>query len=345
MHDFTSCLDTLYRARYQIESIVLCHVGGPRSLAPTLVHPSIAMKPHALTIVIASLLSLPAVVCAAEPNPEIAGLEKTAAAFVTAYNQKNAEAIAQLFVEQGELTDLTGELTTTGHAQIQAKYADLFSDEKSPTLAIEVASVRLITPTVAIEDGTYHLDLPGDDQTVRSFAYSAVMLKNDSGEWKIGSSRTLKEITDAAGQLAELAAAIKGNWSGSKDGTHFDLTYGWDDSGKFLIGDLAVTKPDSEPQSTQIRIGWDGARKTITWWTFDSAGGSAKGDWTAVDDTWLVHSEGTTADGEKTSSNGELSFDGKDTMIWKASERLVDGEKLPDNLLHLIRQTTPATEE
>jgi hypothetical protein len=117
-----------------------------------------------------------------------------------------------------------------------------------------------------------------------------------------------------------------------------DFAFGWDDSGKFLTGEMLLTKPDIDPQTTNIRIGWDGARKTITWWTFDSEGGFAKGDWTPSETGWLLRTEGTTADGEATSGNGILVRDGNDTLLWKATNRLVDGESLPDNELRLVRR-------
>jgi uncharacterized protein (TIGR02246 family) len=275
---------------------------------------------------------------AAEPSPEISGLQQTATDFVTAYNKKDAAAVTALFVENGEITDLTGEDTTSGRAAIKARYEEIFTDKEAPEIAIEVESVRLVTPTVAIEDGTYHLDLQGDDEPVRSITYTAVLVKGAGGKWQIASTRSLKEVTDAAGQLAPFAAAIKGDWTCQKDDVRMDFAFGWDDSGKFLTGEMLLTKPDIDPQTTNIRIGWDGARKTITWWTFDSEGGFAKGDWTPSETGWLLRTEGTTADGEATSGNGILVRDGNDTLLWKATNRLVDGESLPDNELRLVRR-------
>jgi hypothetical protein len=164
-------------------------------------------------------------------------------------------------------------------------------------------------------------------------------LKNSAGEWQIASTRTLKDASDAGGELAGLAAQLKGDWTCQKGELRHDFAFGWDDSGKFLTGEMLTTSPDAEPLATHLRIGWDGARKTTTWWTFDGAGGFAKGDWTRTEDGWLIRTEGVTADGETMSANQQLSFDGKDTMLWTATGRLVDGEKLPDNELRIVRQS------
>jgi len=302
--------------------------------------------PRYLTTGIALAMCSHAGLRAEEPSPEIAGLQQAAADFVTAYNRKDAAALAALFAENGEITDLAGKDITSGRAGIKARYEEIFADKDAPSIAIEVASVRLVTPGLAIEDGTFHLDLPGDDEPVRSTTYTAVLVRDGASGWRIASTRSLEDVTDAAGQLADFAADLKGDWTCQKEGMRIDFAFGWDSTGKFLTGEALVTRSDIEPQTTSMRIGWDGARKTITWWTFDSEGGFSKGDWTPTDEGWLLRTEGTTADGEATSGTGHLVFEGKDTMVWKATDRLVDGEKLPDNEMRFVRPApVPAEEE
>ena len=280
-----------------------------------------------------------------EPSPEIAGLQQAAADFVLAYNAKDAAAVAALFTENGEISDLRAEDTTTGRVDIQLRYAEIFAAGDTSSVAIEVDSVRLVGKDLAIEDGTVHLTPPGDNAPAKSTAYTAVLQKSADGAWKIASTRTLADTTDAAGQLAELAAALKGDWTSQKEGMRLDLAFGWDGSGKFVAGEMLATAADAEPQTTSLRIGWDAARKTITWWSFDDGGGFAKGDWTATEDGWLVRTEGTTADGETTSANQTLTPEGKDTLIWTAKDRLVNGEKLPDIEMRVVRQAPePAAE-
>ncbi len=282
---------------------------------------------------------------AEEPSPEIAGLQQAAADFVLAYNNKDAAAIAALFTENGEMTNLTGDDTTSGRAGIKARYEEIFAGKDTPQGAVEVASVRLVAPNLAIEDGTFHLDPPGEDTPVRSTNYTAVLQKNDAGAWQIASTRDLKDVTEAGGQLSALAENLKGDWTCQKDGMRMDFAFGWDDTGKFLIGEMLTTTDDAEPQTTTMRIGWDGSRKTITWWTFDSGGGFAKGDWTPDDSGWIIRTEGSSANGEATSANQHLTFEGKEAIIWNAKERLVDGEKLPDVEMRIVHQAPEAEPE
>ncbi len=280
-----------------------------------------------------------------EPSPEIAGLQQAAADFVLAYNAKDPAAIAALFTENGEMADLRGADTTTGRVDIQLRYAEIFAAGDTPSVAVEVDSVRFVGKDLAIEDGTVHFTPPGENAPARSTAYTAVLQKNEAGVWQIASTRALADTTGAAGQLAEVAAALKGDWTCQKEGLRLDLAFGWDGSGSYVAGEMLATSADADPQTTTLRIGWDAARKTITWWSFDDGGGFAKGDWTATEDGWLIRSEGTTADGETTSATQTLKPDGKDTLLWTAKDRLIDGEPLPDVELRLVRQAPePAAE-
>jgi uncharacterized protein (TIGR02246 family) len=299
--------------------------------------------PTALMLVLAIL---PALRAEEEPTPEIAGLQQAAGNFVTAYNQRDAAALAKLFTEDGEITDLTGAEITTGREQIQARYEEVFADDP-PQMAIEVDSVRLVAPNLAIEDGTFHLT-PAEDESAppTSTSYTAVLMKNREGLWQIASTRTLKDVTEAAGRLADLADVLKGEWTyTSAEGVRLDLAFGWDASGKFLSGEMLTTTADAEPQEGSIRIGWDPSKKQLVSWMFDAAGGFTHGVWTPDEDGWLIRSEGTTADGETLSASQQLTPESEGTLIWVATNRVIDGEKQPDKTLRLVRQAPePAAE-
>jgi uncharacterized protein (TIGR02246 family) len=280
-----------------------------------------------------------------EPSPEITGLQKAASDFVTAYNKKDAKAIANLFTEEGELTDLSGEEITSGRAEIEALYTDVLADENASSIAIEVSSVRLVTPDIAIEDGKAHFTPPGEGTIPRSIAYTAVLAKNAEGAWLIASSRTLRDVTDAAGQLAVLSSSLIGEWtSTTADGVRLDLAIGWDKSGKFLTGEILTTTADAEPQTGTIRIAWNAAKNSIVSWMFDSEGGVIEGVWTPSETGWLIRAEGTTADGETFSAMQKITTEGKDVIQWDASQRVIEGAKQPDNKMRLVRQPPEAAE-
>lgn len=294
---------------------------------------------------IALVLFATPILRAEEPSPEMTGLAKAAADFVNAYNGKDAAAIAALFTEDGEISDLSGTDLTSGRDEIQARYEETFAAPEAPSIAVEVDSVRLVGSGLAIEDGTVHFTAPDGDGPFRSTTYTAVLQKDESGTWHIASTRNLEDATDAAGELAGIASRLTGDWTCQKEGLRLDLAFGWDESGKFLSGEMLATTSDAIPLLSTIRIGWDAARKTVTWWVFDDGGGFAKGDWIPTDDGWKIRTEGTSADGELISANQQLAFEGNDVILWSAKDRLVDGETIPDNELRIVRQAPePAAE-
>lgn len=301
---------------------------------------------HQTAISIACALLGSGALLAEEPTPEMAGLQKAATDFVEAYNKQDAAAISKLFTEEGELTDLNAEELTTGREQIQARYVEIFKD-KPLHIAIEVGSVRLVSPNLAIEDGVFHLT-PAEDETApaRSTSYTAVLAKDTSGAWQIASSRTIKDVTDSSGQLTALANVLKGEWTHSDpEGVRLDLAFGWDAGGKNIIAEMLTSTADAEPQAGSIRIGWDASKQQIVSWMFDANGGSNQGVWTPTEDGWLIRSEGTTGDGESLTASQQLTSEGADTLIWAASHRVLDGEKVPDRTLRLVRQAPESSED
>jgi uncharacterized protein (TIGR02246 family) len=305
------------------------------------------MKPNLqLSAGIAFALLTSSALLAEEPTPEIAGLQKAAADFVIAYNNKDSAALAALFTEDGEIADLNGEELTSGRDQVKARYDGIFADDPAQ-IAIEVDSVRLVAPNLAIEDGTFHLT-PADDENAppTSTSYTAVLMKNGDGVWQIASTRSLDDVTDAAGQLADLAKVLKGEWtSRTSDGVQLDLAFGWDASGKFLSGEMLSTTSDAEPQPGTIRISWDAARKSIVSWMFDAEGGSTFGIWTPAGDGWMIRSEGTTAEGESRTATQKLTTEGNETLIWAITDRVIDGEIESDTTLRIVRQVPEPSED
>jgi uncharacterized protein (TIGR02246 family) len=275
---------------------------------------------------------------AEEPAPEIAGLEKAAEEFVIAYNNKDAAALAALFTEQGELVDLNAEEVITGRGDIEAHYKERFAEDEVPSVAVEVDSVRIVAPKTAVEDGKLHFTPPGDDEPARSVTYTAVLSQSEAGAWQVASTRTLTDVTSQEGHLADLLDSLKGDWTGQRDGLRLDLAFGWDESGKFISGEMLAATSDGKPVETSIRLGWDGAKKSVTGWTYDSGGGTGHSVWTPDDDRWTVRTEGTTADGETMSANQHLTFEDDNTFIWTSSDRIVDGETLPDTELRIVRR-------
>ncbi len=283
---------------------------------------------------------------AEEPAPEVAGLQKAAADFVVAYNDQDAAALAKLFTGNGEITDLRRNQLIAGRADIEAHYERVFA-ENPRLIAIEVTSLRLVAPHLAIEDGFYHLT-PADDESSppESFTFTAVLTRTDGGNWHIASTRTLEEVTEPAGHLAPLAEFLMGEWTHkAPDGIRLDLAFGWDASGNHLTGETLTTRADAEPQHGNVRITYDASKKHIVSWIYDSNGGFNYGTWTPTHDGWVIHTHGTTADGETLVASQKITRQGADTLNWSSTHRIIGGQSAPDVSMRLVRQAPAPAED
>ena len=270
-------------------------------------------------------------------------LGKSAERFVEAYNKKDAAAVAALFLSTGEIIGRDGEVIR-GREEIEARYREIFEDEEVPGIALEASEVRVVAPGVAIEDGVIHFTHGDPSQAVKSITYSATQIKQEDGSWLIASTRDQLEVTPPSEHLRALGG-LEGDWSFSSDDLRMELTMALDESGNFLIGEAVTTDGEGDVQTTSIRIGWNPACSSVYWWTFDSAGGNAAGQWTRTGDEWLIRTSGITADAETNAATQRLSFDGEDTILWRSTDRVMGGEVQPDIEVRFVRRAPDADGE
>src|SRR3954469_3335643 len=89
---------------------------------------------------------------AAEMGPEERAIRREAKEFADAYNQGKAEAVAAQWTRDGEYT--IGQKTVKGRDAIAKLYGEFLHANPGSKMDVKVASVRVIAPTVAIEEGT-----------------------------------------------------------------------------------------------------------------------------------------------------------------------------------------------
>lgn len=274
------------------------------------------------------------------PDADIEALGKAAARFVEAYNKKDAEGVAALFLPNAEMMTRDGDVVR-GRAEILARYTEIFEGDDVPQVALEASEVRMVAPGVAIEDGVIHFTDPDESEPVKSISYSATQVKQADGSWLIASTRDQLEVTPPSEHLKPLAN-LSGDWTFSSDDLRMELSMDFDSGGNFLLGEATATDGDGDVQTTSIRIGWNPACSSIFWWTFDSAGGNGSGQWTRNGSEWLIRSSGITADAETNSATQRMSFDGPDTIVWKSTDRVMGGEPQPDVELRFVRRAPDA---
>ncbi len=89
---------------------------------------------------------------AAETTAADDAIRRTAQEFIEAYDHGDAAAVAAQWVPDGEY--IIGERSVRGREAIAKLYADFFREHPGSQMKVKIDSIRLLAPTVAIEQGT-----------------------------------------------------------------------------------------------------------------------------------------------------------------------------------------------
>jgi len=181
--------------------------------------------------------------------------------YVAAYNRGDANAVAAHWSESGEWISPAGE-RFQGKQAIEKEMLSLFSGEKGVRIEVVNPSVRIVSPDVAIEEGTVRVIHPSEPPTEST--YLAVDVK-ENGQWKINTVRETEvpEAQTASSQLQELAWLV-GDWVDDSPEVDDAATITWTKNKTFLSYAFKVSEPGSDDvlEGTQV-IGWDPAAGTI----------------------------------------------------------------------------------
>lgn len=269
-------------------------------------------------------------------------LSANAKSFVTAYNKGDPESLAKLFLPSGEIVLANGDMIS-GREEITGFYTEVLTGDAKPKAALEAGSVRFITPSLAIEDGTLHVTQPSGEIT--SHQYSCVQVKQPDGTWLTASIRD--EIGDKAPAGEKLLPLewLAGDWILEKNGTRTFLSFDWSDDGPYLDGKALTEQAGESSTMSTYRIGWNGNRKNYVSWAFDSAGGYTRSEWTTTDTGWLLRTAGVTADGEVNQSTQTLvPDDNLQGLTWITRDQTIGGESQPDTTIRVVKRP-PETPE
>lgn len=277
----------------------------------------------------------------ADPNAtNLAALEESAKRFVEAYNKGDAEAVAATYLPEGEITLADGTIIS-GREEIAVFFRDSMKTEEgesAPQVAMEVGSVRFVTPGVAIESGTLLITAPGGD--VSAHPYTAVQIKQEDGSWLTGSVRD--EIGDEALPSEKLLGLewLIGDWIIQQNGVDTLLSFEWSEFGPYIEAFAEVVQTYGGEVGLTMRIGWDNQRKGFISWTHDSEGGFVRSDWAEVDQLkWLLRTKGVTADGEENEYTQLCTVDpSRESFTWTIHDQTIGGEPQADRKLVAVKR-------
>ena len=287
-----------------------------------------------------TLLAIPLLLFAAlpaaddEPSPDEKAIQDAAVKFVDAYNEKDVAAMAALFDPKGRIEEADGTIIL-GDEAIRAAFTEAFEAEPEAQISLEMDSLTMITPDVAVEEGATEFFPDGETMTSRG-RYLVVHQKKD-GAWKMISARSLeKEVISNFEYLRQLAW-LSGDWIDEDANETVETTFQWDDERNFLVSEFQVKRGAELLVKGSQRLGWDPQRKEIRGWIFDSKGGFAESRWVDGGDRWTVSISGVSAAGA-TQSEVRTLVPGIDRVEVGIANRVVNGESLPDLQFMMVRR-------
>jgi uncharacterized protein (TIGR02246 family) len=267
-------------------------------------------------------------------------IRRNAEAYVAAYNNRDAKALAAMWSPEAVYSDPSTGESAVGREAIEKVFAGTLADLGDARLEVDVKSINFLSPNVAIENGAARVIRPNAEPEETN--YTAVSVKRD-GKWLL--DRISEEEPPAPPpsnyeNLKDLEWMV-GSWIDQDEQATVQTDCEWTKNRNFMTRSFAVVVGDRVGMAGMQIIGWDPVAKQIRSWVFDSDGGFSEGKWTRNGDRWLIQQTGTLPDGGKSSAVNIITRVDDNSFTWQSVGRDVDGEVLPnvDEVL-IVRKAT-----
>lgn len=208
------------------------------------------------------------------------------ASYVAAFNKGDATAVAKHWSKDGVYVNRTTGARLVGREAIAASFDEMFADGPVGELQVQVESIRIVRPDVAVEDGTVRfIARTGPIDTT---SYTAIYVREES-EWKLDSIRETDSPPPPTNYdiLSELEWMV-GDWTDELDEWKVETTCEWSANRNFLTRSFKVVKDDeTQIQGMQV-IGYSPDDDVFKCWVFHSGGGFGEGTIEFRDDQYFL---------------------------------------------------------
>jgi uncharacterized protein (TIGR02246 family) len=253
-------------------------------------------------------------------------IRRSAEEFTEAYDRGDADAVAAQWTDDGEYK--IGHEVVKSRAAIAALYKEFFKAHPGSKMKVKIGSIRVIAPTVAIEEGTASVSESANgppsatDYTalhVKQGDKWLMMMVRDSETPTVQFDKDLKEIEWMVGEWnavsAEAKISLKCEWIANKNFLRLEINVHGDK------GDL--------PGGVQV-IGRNPQSGEIVSWFFSANGGFGTGVWHRDGKRWYIQTEGVSADGTPTVATNILYRADDNVVSWQSTRRFLGDVPLPD---------------
>ena len=282
----------------------------------------------------------PATTVVAKPvSPEQLALETDAVKAIKqltdALNAGNPDAVAGVFLTDGELIDDSGTVHL-GHEEIKALVKAFQETYPGSKTDAQVESVRAVAGLVLV-DGT-RVITGKDGSSLSVIRFATIWKKTDAG-LKLASLRDVSEaLPPTPHEALEGLAWIVGEWINESGDNKVSINYRWDDNGNFIVGDINITSGEQVIMKSFQRIAWDASQGKYRSWTFDSDGGFGEGVWNATPTGLVLQNSAVGPDGLRGTATVKLVSDSKDRFTVQGIHRMSEGMEAPDYQYTVVRK-------
>lgn len=260
-------------------------------------------------------------------SPDTQPIYAAVQSYTEAFNQRDAQALANHWTEGGQLITSDGQ-EITGREALAKSFGAYFAESEKAQIELVDTDVRLLSPSVASESGVAIVS--GAEGQPSETQYTAIHIQTPDG-WKM--DRVTETPLTGGGpshyQHLESLAWLEGEWQDAGDDRQVQLTCRWTTNQNFLVNTFRVVGDEQgDFEGTQV-IGWDPSAQTIRSWVFDSDGGFGVGRWSSEGDRWTVMTLNVLPDGRRGSATNVYQRLDDSTFKFSSVGRQVDGELMP----------------
>lgn len=270
----------------------------------------------------------------ASSSDELLALREIGAAlgaYVAAFNAHDAQALAAQWADDAEYLTPSGGLLH-GRAEIAQQFDSLFAEEPGIELAVIGPKVKLLSSSVAIEEGEGRVTYADGEVAVST--YMAVYVLRD-GKWLLERVRETDVLAEEQAAEEEIASPLDelgwlvGRWQDDTEGVTSEFACRFTPNKAFLTRSFRIVRDDViELQGTQV-FGWDEQQQQIRTWVFDSRGIVAEGNVTRESPgNWRTHLEAVLPDGSPVVFEALLTYIDEGRFLHQTLLHEVGGESV-----------------
>jgi uncharacterized protein (TIGR02246 family) len=258
-------------------------------------------------------------------------------ALVRDYNRGDSKALAAHFTDDAEAIEAEGDCYQ-GREPIERRFAETFAASPGVKIAIEIGSIRFLSPDVAKEEGRTVITPAKEGRQVRPYT---VLFVKRAGRWLISSVREESDpLISPHDRLRDLEWMV-GDWVDQAPDSEVRVNCRWSEDGNFLIRSFTVKLQGKPVMTVTQRIGWDPMARRIRSWEFDSEGGFGEGTWSRDGERWVVKHTGVRPEGVAASSTNVMVKERTDLVRWSSTDRVLGDETIPGAESYVIVRVPP----